>query len=155
MALAGIGYTEGSGVKIAGYSFTEGGETRTVERIAPGSGILTAWEDSALAVTTTGLVSGLTAVTTGKGRVAIGCKAETTAGDTYSFRLVCYDESSNILGLSALITKEFTALDDGGSPAKKFAAVALFANDIGASTVGVYVEDVSANASMDLYLAAI
>lgn len=154
MAADSAGYTEGSGINLAGYSFTEGGETRFVERIAPGSGVFGSWEDTAT-VTATGLVSGFNCTATGKGRVVVGCKAETTTGDTYSFRLVYYDPSSNILGTSALVVKEFTALTDGGTPEKKFSAVAVFANDIGASTIGVYVEDVSANASMDMMLAAV
>lgn len=154
MAADSLGFTEGTGANLAGYSFTEGGETRFIERIAPGSGVFGGWEDTAT-VTTTGVVSGLLCTTTGKGRIVVGCKAETTTGDTFSFRLVYYDASSNVMGLSALITQPFTAVTDGGSPAKKFSAISAFANDVGASTVGLYIDDVSSNASMDVYLAAV
>lgn len=143
--------------KIATHSFTEDTNEKHVERIAAGAGVCpTAWEDTAV-VTASGLVSGLSCVTTGKGRIIVNCTADTTVDDIFKFRLVYYSSevpsTSNIIGTSALITQSFTAVEDNSSD--KVASVSVFANDVGASSVGIYVDTVSANDSMTVRLNAI
>lgn len=159
MTKAGIGYDapETPDGKFATHSFTEGGETRQIERIAAGSGQLPAvWDDTA-SVTATGLVAGFTAVTTGCGRIVLKAAANTTTGDTFKFRLVFYNSetpgTSSIIGVSPIITQSFSAVVD--EAANKIAAHSTFANDCGASSVGVYVEQLSANGTLLLSMSAI
>lgn len=144
--------------KIATHLFLEGGETKHTERISPGAGVLTFdWLD-AVEVTANGLISGLSIETEGKGRIVVAAKSAGAAGLTFSFRIVYYSElipsTGCIIGLSANILSALTNLDDGGSPAKRFAPVAVFGNDVGAKSVKVFVESIVSSGAMDFGLGA-
>lgn len=156
MALDDLGFTEGSGSNVATHKISEGGVDRHIERIAPGAGQLGAWDDSAIGVTAAGLVSGLSVTATGKGRIVIGALCETSADYTYSFFLVFKNSTGAVVGTSATVIATFKPIDNGGSPAKKYATLQVFANDCGATTVELYLVSLPSGAtSIDLYMAAL
>ena len=156
MALDDLGFTEGVGSNIATHKITEDAVDKHIERIAPGAGQLGAWDDSATGVTAAGLVSGLSVTTTGKGRIIVGAKCETTTDYTYSFFLVFKNSSAAVVGTSATVIASFKPIDDGGSPAKKYATLQVFANDCGATTAELYLVSLPSGASsIDLYMAAL
>lgn len=144
--------------KIATNSFTEGGETKHTERICPGAGVYPTTPDDTATAVTTGLVADFFAITTGKGRIVVSGKAETTAGTTFSIQLVYYktetQEAANIIGVSSTVILTMATLTDGGDPSKRLAGVAVFANDVGARSVGVNIITLTANNSVDLAIAA-
>lgn len=138
--------------KIATHTFTEDAETRDIERVTVGAGVVGDWGDTA-DVTATGLVSGLEIVTTGKGRIIIGATCNTTVGYFYTFRLVFKNSLGAVIGVSAAVSPKFGAHNDGTN---KYAELAVFANDCGASSVGVYVDALPVSAStMTLNMATI
>ena len=137
---------------IATHSFTEDAETRHVERVAPAAGVLGAWDDTAT-VTATGLVSGFSVSSVGKGRIIIGATCNTTALYFYTFRLVFKNSAGSVVGVSASVSPKFGAHNDGTN---EYAEIAVFANDCGASTVEMYVEALPSGATtMTINMAAI
>ena len=141
--------------KIATHSFIEATETRHVERVAPGAGVLGSWDDTAT-VTATGLVSGLSADCTGRGRIVVGCLCDAALATTLKFKLVLKNSSGTIIGLSAEVSSALTEVTDGGSPAKRYGTVIVFSNDAGASSAEVYVTALPASATaIDINLAAL
>lgn len=140
---------------IATHSFTEGIEERHVERVAPGAGILNAWDDTAT-ITAVGLVADFSVDTTGRGRIIIGCLCEAALDTTLKFRLQFKNSNGDVVGLSAEVTSTLTEVDDGGTPAKRYGTLTVFANDVGASSVQMYVTELPAAAtSAILNMAAI
>lgn len=141
--------------KIATHSFTEGAEERHVERIAPAAGVLGAWDVTA-SPTATGLVGSFTLDTTGKGRIIVGCLCNAALATTFKFRLVFANSSSQVVGTTAEVTSTLTETTDGGSPAKRYGTVTVFANDIGASSAKMYITALPESAtSIDVKMAAI
>ena len=121
---------------IATHSFTEAAEERHVERVAPGAGVLGAWDDTAT-ITATGLVADFSVDTTGRGRIIVGCLCE-------------------VVGLSAEVSSALTEVNDGGTPSKRYGTLTVFANDVGASSVQMYVTELPFGAtSVDLNMAAV
>ena len=152
MGTDGLGFTPGSGANVAVHAFTEDAEARVMERIAPGAGQVGAWEDTAT-VTATGLVSGFSASTIGKGRIIVGAICNTTAELFYKFRLVFKNSAGTVMGVSASVSPRFGALTDGTS---EYAELAVFANDCGASSVELWLEALPVGATtMDIMLAAL
>ena len=152
MALGSITY--GSD-KIATHSFSERSETRHVERVAPGSGVLGAWDVTA-SPTATGLVGSFTLDTTGKGRIIVGCLCAAALATTFKFRLVFSNSSSQVVGTTAEVTATLTETTDGGSPAKRYGTVTVFANDLGASSAQMYITALPQSATtIDVKMAAI
>jgi len=140
---------------IATHSFTESAEERHVERVAPGAGVLGAWDDTAT-ITTTGLVADFSVDTTGRGRIIVGCMCEADLAAMLKFRLQFKNSIGEVVGLSAEVTSTLTEIDDGGTPAKRYGTLTVFANDVGASSVQMYVTALPAAAtSVDLNMAAI
>lgn len=155
MAQSSLGYTPGGGKQIASYSFTEGGQTVDIERIAPGAGVMDGWDDTAT-VTATGLVSGFSVISTGRGRIIVGAETDAAADTYFSYRLLFKDASANVIGLSAEISPTITSHDDGGSPASRYAAASVIANDMCASTVEILVTAMPSGAtSLDLKMSAV
>ena len=141
--------------KIATHSFTEDAVTKDVERIAPGCGVVGAWDVTAN-VTAVGLVGSFSLPSTGRGRIIIGAKCETTADYFYSAFLIFKSSTGVTLGVSATFSPTFKFHSDGGSPDKKYATVQAFANECGASTVEMYLTALPVGAtSIDLYMAAL
>lgn len=137
MGTSKVGFSEGLGINIAAHSFTEDGETRHVERIAAGAGVAgVLTETTANAV---GLVGSLSIPTVGKGRIIIGGKAVTGAGDYCSFFLVYKNSEGVVIGTSSLIQAIFSLYTSGGSPNYRYTNVTVFSNDVGATTVEIYV----------------
>lgn len=150
-----IGHTEGVGLNIATYSFTEDSVTKHIERIAPGAGVMAGFDDTA-SVTAVGLVSGLSASSIGKGRIIIGAKAESVANtDFCTLRLVFKNGSGDVIGTSVLTQITFTELTSGGSPDYRYGTVAAFANDCCSSSVEVYVVSIPSGSTVLLSLAAV
>lgn len=151
-------YIEYGSDKIATHSFPEGGETKHTERICPGAGVYPDPPDDTAVATTTGLVANFFAVTTGKGRIVVSGKAETTAGATFSIQLVYYktetQSAANIIGVSSTVILTMSSLLDGGDPSLRLAGVAVFANDVGARSVGVNLVTITPNNSVSLEIAA-
>ena len=140
---------------IATHSFSEGTETKHVERVAPAAGVLGAWDDTAT-ITATGLVADFSVDTTGRGRIIVGCLCEADLATTLKFRLQFKNSAGAIVGLSAEVTSALTEVDDAGSPAKRYGTLTVFANDVGASSVQMYVTEIpSAATSVVLNMAAI
>lgn len=140
---------------IATHSFTEDTEERHVERVAPGAGVLGAWDDT-VTITATGLVADFSVDTTGRGRIIVGCLCEAALAATLKFRLQFKNSVGTVVGLSAEVTSTLTEVDDGGTPAKRYGTLTVFANDVGASSVQMYVTALPSGAtSVDLNMAAI
>ena len=140
---------------IATHSFLEGGQTKHVERVAPGSGVLGAWDVSA-SPTATGLVGSFTLDTIGKGRIIVGCLCDAALATTFKFRLVFSNSASQVAGTTAEVTATLTETTDGGSPAKRYGTVTVFANDLGASSAQMYITALPESAtSIDVKMAAI
>lgn len=141
---------------IATHSGTENATEVHLERITPGAGILGVWDDSAEGVSATGLVSGFSVSCAMRGRIVLGAKCATSADLFYSGFLVFKNSVGTIVGVSATISPAFKVLDDGGSPAKKYAAIQCFGNECGASTVEFYLTALPSGATaIDLYMAAL
>ena len=145
--------------KIATHSFVEGSEERHTERITAGAGVLEYDWGSGVEVSSLGLVSGLSLNVAGKGRIVVLSKTAAASASIFAFRLVYYStaspSTSGILGLSALITCSVTELRDNAIPLRRFAPAAIFANDIGASSVGIYVESLPGASSIVFGIGAI
>lgn len=140
---------------IATHSFTEATEERHVERVAPGAGVLGAWDDTAT-ITATGLVADFSVDTTGRGRIIVGCLCAAALATTLKFRLQFKNSAGTVVGLSAEVTAALTEVDDGGTPAKRYGTLIVFANDVGASSVQMYVTALPSGAtSVILNMAAI
>lgn len=154
MSSSKIGFTEGAGLNIASFSFTEDAVTKHMERIAPGAGVMATFGDSAT-VTAVGLVSSFSVDCTGKGRIVFAVKAVTANGDFCTYRLVFKNGNGDVIGTSVLTQSSFTELTSGGSPNYRYGTVSVFANDCGAVSVEVYIVQLSSNESMECYLAAI
>ena len=150
-----LGSVEYGADRLATHSFSEGGQTKNVERVAPGSGVLGAWDVTA-SPTATGLVGSFTLDTTGKGRIIVGCLCDAALAATLKFRLVFSNSSSQVVGTTAEVTATLTETTDGGSPAKRYGTVTVFANDLGASSAQMYITELPASAtSVDVKMAAI
>ena len=150
-----LGSVEYGADRLATHSFSEGGQTKNVERVAPGSGVLGAWDVTA-EVTATGLVADFSVDTTGRGRIIVGCLCEAALATTLKFRLQFKNSAGTVVGLSAEVSSALTEVDDGGTPAKRYGTLTVFANDVGASSVQMYVTALpSAATSVDLNMAAI
>ena len=152
MALGSITY--GSD-KIATHSFSESSETRHVERVAPAAGVLGAWDDTA-SITAVGAVADFSVDTTGKGRIVVGCLCNAALATTLKFRLQFKNSAGTVVGMSAEATATLTDVTDGGSPAKRYGTITVFSNDIGASSVQMYVTTLPSGATaVDLMMSAI
>ena len=152
MALDSIAYGTSF---IATHSFLEDGQTKNVERVAPGAGVLGAWDVTA-SPTTTGLVGSFTLDTTGKGRIIVGCLCDAALATTFKFRLVFSNSASQVVGTTAEVTATLTEITDGGSPAKRYGTVTVFANDLGASSAQMYITALpDAATAIDVRMAAI
>lgn len=139
---------------IATHSFSEGSETRHVERVAPASGVLGAWEDTA-EVTATGSVYDFSVNTSGRGRIVVGCLARGSQNTTCKFRLIFKNSDDEVVGLSAEAESRIAIFKEG-SINDYLGTITVFSNDVGASSVGVYVTALPAGATMTmLQLAAI
>lgn len=140
---------------IATHSFIEDSEEKHVERVAPGAGVLDVWSVTA-SPTATGLVGSFTLDTIGKGRIIVGCLCNAALATTFKFRLVFRNSANQVVGTTAEVTSTLTEIDDGGSPAKRYGTVAVFANDLGASSAQMYITALPAAATaIDVRMAAI
>lgn len=155
MTASKVGYTEGIGLNLATYSFTEDAVTKHVERIAPAAGVMSDFDDSAT-VTASGLVSDFSASCVGKGRIIVGAKAASVANtDFCTFRLVFKNGTGVVIGTSVLTQSTFTELTSGGSPDYRYGTASVFANDCCASSVEVYVVSIPSGSTVLIYLAAV
>lgn len=140
---------------IATHSFTESAEERHVERVAPGAGVLGAWDDTAT-ISATGLVADFSVDTTGRGRIIVGVQCAAARATTLKFRLQFKNSAGTVVGLSAEVTSSLTEVLDGGSPSRCYGTLTVFANDVGASSVQMYVTAIpAASTSVILNMAAI
>ena len=150
-----LGSIEYGADRLATHSFSEGGQTKNIERVAPGSGILADWAATA-SPTATGLVSSFSLDTVGKGRIVVGCLCNAALATTFKFRLVFRNSANQVVGATAEVTSTLTEIDDGGSPAKRYGTVTVFANDLGASSAQMYITALPAAATaIDVRMAAI
>jgi hypothetical protein len=94
---------------IATHSFTEATEERHVERVAPGAGVLGAWDDTAT-ITATGLVADFSVDTTGRGRIIVGCLCEAALATTLKFRLQFKNSAGTVVGF----LRKYVCADRGG-----------------------------------------
>ena len=152
MAFSSIPYGDAA---IATHSIVEDFVPKQVERVAPGAGVLGAW-DATGAATAVGLVPELSADTAGKGRIIVGVLCEEALAAVLKFRLVFKNSAGFVIGLSAEVESSLTELDDGAKPAKRYGTLTIFANDAGASTAEVYITAMpGAASSVTLMLAAL
>ena len=140
---------------IATHSFSEGAETKHVERVAPAAGVLGTWDDDAF-ITATGMVSNLTVNTTGKGRIVVGCIAVGASDTSFKFRLVFSNSSGDIIGVSAEAESYITTMLKELTSNYYYGTMTVFANDVGASYVNMYATELPASAmGTYVYVAAI
>ena len=152
MALGSIEY---GADRLATHSFSEGGQTKNVERVAPGSGVMADWAVTA-SPTAVGLVGSFSLDTVGKGRIIVGCLCNAALAATFKFRLVFRNSANQVVGTTAEVTSTLTEVDDGGSPAKRYGTVTVFDNDLGASSAQMYITALPAAATaIDVRMAAI
>ena len=94
--------------------------------------------------------------TTGRGRIIVGCLCEAALATTLKFRLQFKNSVGTVVGLSAEVTSALTEVNDGGTPSKRYGTLVVFANDVGASSVQMYVTALPSGAtSVILNMAAI
>ena len=139
---------------IATHSFSEGAETKHIERIAPSAGIVSGWE-ATKSVSAVGAVASFSLACVGKGRIVIGATATSASSakdDSVSFRLVFKDASGDILGVSAKAECVLTSFEYNSV---RFGTLVVFSNDCGASSIEVFVEAIKAGVTFTLGLAAI
>ena len=140
---------------IATHSFSEGSETRHVERVAPASGVLGDWNYTAN-ITAVGAVANYSVDTTGKGRIVVGCICEAALATTLKFRLQFKDSEENVVGMSAEATSTLTEVYNTWTPPMRYGTITVFSNDIGASSVQIYVTALpSGSTGLRLMMAAI
>ena len=140
---------------IATHSFSEGAETKHVERVAPAAGVLGTWDDDAF-ITAVGMVNSLTVNTTGKGRIVVGCIAVGASDTSFKFRLVFSNSNGDIVGVSAEAESYITTMLKEFTTNNYYGTMTVFANDVGASSVKMYATTLPASAmGTYVYVAAI
>ena len=140
---------------IATHSFSEGTETKHVERVAPAAGVLGTWGDDGFA-TATGIVPNLTIDTIGKGRIVVGCIAVGTSNKYFKFRLMFKNSEGVIVGVSAEVESYITTILKEFTTNNYYGTITVFSNDVGASSVQVYATALPESAmGTYVYLAAI
>ena len=140
---------------IATHSFSEGAETKHVERVAPAAGVLGTWDDDGF-VTAVGMVNNLVVDTTGKGRIVVGCIAVGASDTSFKFRLVFSNSNGDIVGVSAEAESYITTMLKEFTTNNYYGTMTVFANDVGASFVEMYATGLPASAmGTYVYVAAI
>lgn len=151
MAQNKVGYTEGIGINIASHSFSEDGQTKHMERISPGAGVVDVMPVF-VNVTVAGVAAGISRDVKGKGRIIVMAKAETGAGDYFTFRLVYKDANGSVMGVSKSVQPVFGEYSESTF---RFSIVSAFANDVCASTVEIYIISLPLSGAVQLSVAAI
>ena len=148
-----VNYTEGVGGKrVATYRFEEDGNLVDVERIAPGCGVLLAFDASHLNFfASIGALPATQINCKGKARIVVKFRGLSTEAQSISYYLVFKAADDSIIGTSALNYATFTPVLDG---TKNIAVAGVFANDVGASSVYIYVMN-GPGTAIDAFIGAI
>jgi hypothetical protein len=152
MASGKISIAEGTDKNIAAHSFTEDSETRYVERVAPGSGVLTLPGTAQIAEKTAAGTYPATAIDiTGKGRIIIKSDFSTDNG-TAKARLQFFDSAGRLMGQSDEYDITNTGIQDSSRYVGNMLAVD---NTIGASGIKINVTAVPSSGNVSLYVAGV
>jgi len=152
MATGKISITEGSDKSIASHSFTEDAETKHVERVAPGSGILTMPATAQVAEkTTSGTYPATVIDIIGKPRIVI--KSDFSASDgTAKARIQFFDSTGSLIGQS----DEYSISNSGVQDNSRYVGNMLaIDNTIGASGLKVTLTEAPASGNVSFYVAGI
>lgn len=101
MSTDSLGVTEGSGVNIATHSFSEDSKTKHVERVAPGTGIITMSGSADISnITSKGSYPGTGVDCSGKSRIVLRPMFSSYYCSGLNARLAFYDNVDSIIGFS-------------------------------------------------------
>lgn len=149
MAKGYINISEGSDKKVASHSFTEDSETKHIERVAPGAGIAAvpgtaqvAEEDS------TGTYPASAIDLTGWAGIVMKSSFSTDS-DTCKLRIVFYDASSNIIG----VTDEYSISNTQQADGARYVGSTLIIDNqfLGASGLKVVITEAPASGNVSLF----
>jgi hypothetical protein len=144
-----IGFTEGSGINIGTHSFSEGGLTKHIERVAPGTGTLTApvsgssFLDS-ISTITLYPTAGNPIDISGKARVTIKTSFS-TASATADFKILMYDSANTLMGILPSVSEVYTAISSSSEQdnSRYIGSMYLFSNDGGMSGIKIRLSTIS------------
>jgi len=152
MATGKITVAEGSDKAVASHSFTEDAETKHVERVAPGAGVITIPGTAQVAEqTSTGAYPASAIDITGKARVII--KADFSANDgTAKARLQFFDSAGSLIGQSDEMDISNTGVQDNSRYVGNMTAVD---NSFGASGLKIVITTAPASGNVSFYVAGV
>jgi len=110
MATTDINITPGSGVAVAAHSFTEDAETRVVERVAPGTGVL---DNPATPQISKQSAAGLypASAVDIQGKARVGLRWTLSAADvSVGFRILLYDVDDVLFAILPSPTETYTVV---------------------------------------------
>lgn len=149
-----VAFTEGAGTNIATHAITEGGETRHVERFAPGSGCVdmpTTEDISAVSVVgfypTTAYLDCV-----GKARIILN-PVLSVLDETAGIRIAFYDGDSNLIGFTEEVSTVATDMVNASSA--YYGEVIIIANEVGASSYKVRIVTAPATGTVSFMCGAL
>lgn len=152
MAQGKISIAEGSDKNIAAHSFTEDAETRYVERVAPGAGVLTLPSAQVSEETSTGTYPASAIDITGKAGITVKASFSTDS-DTCKVKLLFSDSAGGLIGLSDEYTISNTAVADG---ARYLGSALLVDNQLlAASGVKIVITEAPSSGNVSFYVAGV
>lgn len=144
-----IAVTEGSGKNVSTVQCTINSTTVQIERALEGMGLITLPGTPQVSeVSATGLVS-MTAIDV-QGRFYIICKNtfnDNTASAKY--RVAFYDTASTLIGFSSEVTINNLGIADS---TRYFGDNCIYSNDFGASSIKIYITEISASDNISIYI---
>ncbi len=153
MATGKISITEGSDKSIASHSFTEDAETKHVERVAPGAGVLTVPGTPQVSEqSSTGTYPASAIDITGKAGIVIKTTFSVDS-DTCKVKLRFYDSAGAFVGISAETSVGNTAIADG---ARYMGAAILVDNRfLGASGLKIDITEAPASGNVSFAVSGV
>ena len=147
-----VGVQEGTDKKIATYEFIEGTDTKHVERISIGAGILELPSTPQISgVSTAGEYPTTPIDVTANGYVVIKSRF-TDSGVSVNVKLIIYDVNDNIIGYSESQTINATDLQESS---EYIGDILIFENRIGVSKVKIKLEDNLSSGTVSFWIAGV
>lgn len=150
-----INIAEGSDKKIASHSFTEDAETKHVERVAPGCGVLTLpGTPQVEEQNSTGTYPASPVDITGMAGISVKSSFSVDE-ETCKLKVQFHDSAGEIIGISDEYTIPNTSVADG-SPSRYIGGMLLLDNQLlGASGVRFIITEAPATGNVSLSVAGV
>jgi hypothetical protein len=153
MATGKISITEGSDKNIASHSFTEDSETKHVERVAPGAGVVTIPGTAQVSEqSSTGTYPASAIDITGKAGIVIKSSFSVSTS-TCKVKVLFLDSSGAMIGLS----DEYTIPNSESADGSRYLGGSLLVDNrlLGASGVKIVITEAPASGNVSFYVAGI